>query len=415
MSETMKIPLKDIRGWLEKETETVFSPIRTKAEKLFENMKERLNDVVDVSKTLFENSRKEIEKRNMKTYRRARALNKLSRIFIERMQHIHVPDEVSYNTLYTFSHEVQDAFAVTEVDIRNWFPRISPYFIFDRRKFMGVFEMAKRTWKGLNDFLAKEYVKTKTLEETFQLIEEISSLKEEAANLEEKREKAENERASVEKRITETERKIADLKNKESMSQLSQVRSEIKTLRMEVKNHLRRLQKPFIKLRSLALRGKGSGLTPEESQKLSQYIKEPFEAFATEQTGYPLLRQILQKLSRLMSTGKLKLKSDRKRKAEKAIKNIVNKGSLVNLHQKCVEALRLMENLSTSARVAEIKNEMEKLQRESEELKRKKKRIESEEKALEQAYKETLEKIQSKKREIEENVLSFLGKRISIE
>ncbi|RLI41036.1 hypothetical protein DRO59_07915, partial [Candidatus Bathyarchaeota archaeon] len=84
-------------------------------------------------------------------------------------------------------------------------------------------------------------------------------------------------------------------------------------------------------------------------------------------------------------------------------------------HQKCVEALRLMENLSTSARVAEIKNEMEKLQRKSEELKREKKRIESEEKALEQAYKETLEKIQSKKREIEENVLSFLGKRISIE
>lgn len=415
MSEITKISFEDVKNWLESETKTVFSPIHTKAERMFDDMKEKLDNVIEFSRVLFENSRREIEKRNMKTYRRARALNKLSKIFLERMRHVKVPDKVSYNALYAFSQEIQGAFAVTDVDIRNWFPRISPYFILDRRKFMGIFEMAKRTWKGLHDFLAKEYIKTKTLEETFRLIEEISNLKEEALNLEKQRGKAENKKVPVERQMAETEKKLADLKNRESMSQLSQVRLEIKTLRMEVKNRLRRLQKPFIKLRSLALHGKGSGLTPEESQKLNQYIEEPFEALATEKTGHPLLKQILQKLSRLMSEGKLKLKPDRKRKAEKAIENIVNKDSLLDLHQKSVEAVSQLKNLSTSTRIAEIRSEIEKLQRKHEELKRKKKRIESEEKALEQAYKETLKKIQNKKRQIEENILSFLDKRISIE
>ncbi len=35
----------------------------------------------------------------------------------------------------------------------------------DRRKFLTIYERAKISYQALNEFLTKEYVKTKTLEE----------------------------------------------------------------------------------------------------------------------------------------------------------------------------------------------------------------------------------------------------------
>ena len=171
MSEILKISSANVKSWLESETGSIFIPVHSKAQKLLDDMRKTLENLTDASKMLLENSGKEIEKRNMKTYGRARALNKLARLFLDRMRQIKVPDQVSYDSFRAFVQETQKAFLVTEVDVRNWFPRVSPFFILDRRKFLTVFEKAKELLKDLNNFLTKEYVKTKTLEETFQLID----------------------------------------------------------------------------------------------------------------------------------------------------------------------------------------------------------------------------------------------------
>ena len=79
----------------------------------------------------------------MRVYNRARALNKLARLFLDRIRKVNVPDQVSYDNLSKFAQETQKAFLVTDIDIKNWFPRISPFFIMDRRKFLAVHEKAK--------------------------------------------------------------------------------------------------------------------------------------------------------------------------------------------------------------------------------------------------------------------------------
>jgi len=76
LSDIAKFSSRNIKGWLEKETSSIFIPVHTKAQKLLNETKRTLENVADVCKTLLEKSRKEIEKRNMKTYGRARALNK---------------------------------------------------------------------------------------------------------------------------------------------------------------------------------------------------------------------------------------------------------------------------------------------------------------------------------------------------
>jgi len=413
LSDVTKFSSSNIKGWLESETSSIFIPVHEKAQKSLDEMRRALENLTETSKMLLENSSKEIEKRNMKTYRRARALNKLARLFLDRMRQIKVQDKVSYDSFHEFVQETQKAFLVIDVDIRNWFPRISPFFILDRRKFSSIFEKAKVLLKELNGFLTKDYIKTKTLEETFQLIDKLQTLEEQLANLGEQRKKAEGEKALVEKEIAETQQKMADLKSKGGISQLNQINMEIEKLRKEVKHNLRHLRKPFIKFSRLVSH-KG-GLTPEELRKLNQYIENPFNALATEQADYPMLRQILQKLDRSMSEKKLKLKSDKMRKAEQDMDNILDKNSLTNLHQKCMNITMRKKQLSTSAEVAETKSDLSKLQEQLENLERRKGIAESKQNVVNRTYGETLEKIQNHKTTIEKNVFDFMDRRIHVD
>ena len=158
----------EVKRWLENQTSSILTPVHAQAKKLRDDMNIAIQAVAEVSKLLFDISTKEIEKRNMKVYNRARALNKLARLFLDRLKKLNPPEQISYDTLNRYAQETQKVFMVTDIDIKNWFPRISPFFIMDRRKFFTIYEKAKQAYNVLNDFVTKEYVKTKTLEETLQ-------------------------------------------------------------------------------------------------------------------------------------------------------------------------------------------------------------------------------------------------------
>src|SRR5512136_1987351 len=223
-------------------------------------MGKSINSLAEASKMLLDNSAKEIERRNMKIYGRARALNKLAKLWTDRIRQLKVPEKVTYESFNILAQDTQKAFTVTELDIRNYFPRISPFFILDRRKFQAVFERAKLLWKEMDSFQTKEYVKTKTLEETFQLVDKLTLLEKQLKELDGRKMKAGNERAALEREITETHANISELKTKGQVGQLSQTGNEIELLTAETKHNLQHLQKPFIKLQALATHGSGSGL-----------------------------------------------------------------------------------------------------------------------------------------------------------
>jgi hypothetical protein len=414
LSETVKIPAKDLKKWLESEAGSTFNPVHKKAKESLDDMRKTYEDFADASKSLMENSGKEIVKRNPKTYRRARALNKLSRLFLDRVQRIKVPNQVTYDGLYEMAQETQKVLAVTDADIRNWFPRISPFFIMDRRKFQVTFERTRLMLKDLNNFLAKEYVKTKTLEETFQFADKFPMLEKQLVNLKEQRTKLQDEKVAVEKETAEMQRRMAEHMSKGSLSQLTRVNAEIESLTLELKQNLQHLQKPFIKLQSLALHGGGSGLMQDESAKLAQYLENPFEALATEQEGYPVLRAILGKMDQLMAE-KLNLKPEKERKAKQAIEHVVKNNSLNGLHQRCVNALTQRKQLLLSEETTKVQADLSRYQEQLATLERRRKVIESEENVAERACTETSEKIKNLKSQIEKNVLDFAGRRIQIQ
>ena len=414
MSDVIQFSSNDIKGWLENETSAILTPVHAQATKLRDDMRDAVQNVMDVSKMLLDNSAKEIEKRNMRVYNRARAMNKLARLFTERIKKVNVPDQVSYDSLSKFAQETQKVFMVTDIDIKNWFPRISPFFIMDRRKFLAVHEKAKESLAALNDFLTKEYVKTKTLEETFQLISELHSIEKQLSDVEAEMASIKNERVPIEKEIAELEQKIAKLQGEGPVDQLFLLEAEMEKLNRELKQVLRHLQKPFKKMQALALYRGGAGLTPDELNKLNQYLQNPFKALATEGEGYPLLKEILRKLNRLMTEGKLKLKSDKARKAEQKLNEVLESDSLANLYKRCVEVATRERQILNSPKMGEIKRSLSEYQEQTTQLKARKARVEAHESVKEHAYKETLDKISSHKKAIEKNVYSSIGKKVQI-
>ncbi len=405
----------EIKSWLESETGSVLTPVQAQAQKLRDEARKVLQGELDASKMLFDNSTKEIEKRNMKVYNRARALNKLARLFTDRIKKIQIPEQVSYDSLSKFAQETQKAFAVTDVDIRNWFPRISPFFIMDRRKFLVVHEKSKLTIAMLSDFVAKEYSKTKTLEDTYKLIPELQALEKQLSDAEAQQMSLKNERLAVEKEIAELEQKSTLLKDNSVIQQLSAVEAEIDALGNELKNELRHLQKPFVKMQALALQGGGAGLTQDQTTKLGQYLDAPFDALASEVSGYPVLKQILERLSVLLSEDKLKLKPDKARKAEQELNSILKQDALDNIYKKCVAVESRRRQLLASPEIEETRHNLSLLHQQIESLRIKRDSIQIDEQMRANAHNELSERIQNHKKTIEANIQSFLGKQIHIQ
>jgi phage shock protein A len=413
LSET-QLQIRDLKAWLEEQTRSILNPVQDEAKDLRDEMRQALETETEACKLLLDNSNREIEHRNMRVYGRARALNKLARLFLERMKKITIPDLVSYDLLNRFAQDTQRVFIVADMDIKNWFPRISPFFIIDRRKFLAVHEKAKLTLSTLNDFVTKEYVKTKTIEETFQLVDVVQTLERQLSEIKTQKTDMENEKAPLEKEIADLQRKISELETQGPVDELNLVEAEKETLTNELRYALRHLQKPFIKMQALATGGGGAGLTPDEFKALNLYIENPLDAFAAEPSGYPTLKEILQKLSRRMEEDKLKLKSDKARKAVQSIDEILMKDSLVELQNRAADIVVRRTQLLTSAKMDEIRRDISAYQDQLKQLTARKTSVETHEAVKEQAETDIQDRIRSSKRSIEKNVQSFLGKKIEV-
>jgi hypothetical protein len=414
LPETEKLSTSATRNWLEKDTNSILAPVQNQAQKRLEEIRIAFQNLTESSQMLVDVSQKEIEKRNMKVYNRARALNKLAHLFVDRIKKLSIPDQVSYDLVNNFVSDAQKTVLVIDVDIKNWFPRISPFFIMDRRKFLPSFEKTKLTVNYLNDFVTKEYVKTKTLEKTFQFLKELESVETQLRDVETAKAQVKNERFLLEKEITTLEQQTAELRNKSELNQLCQVELEQETLNNELKNTMRHLQKPFIKMQALATTGGGAGITPDELIKLGEYLDNPFEALATEEKNATFLKEILEKLSGLMREDKLKLKPEKQRKAEQTVDELLHTNALSDLQSKTLTLAKTRKLLLNSPQIEEAKRNILANAQQMEKLKARHSGLEADEKSKDNIGKELTGRIQSHKKLIEANVLSFLGKQIHI-
>ena len=413
MSGTLELRLEDLKTWLERETTSITQPLKTEGKKLTDNLKSRLEDFESVCESFLENSEKEMLKSSPKTYRRAKAAYKLVEKTLETMDKISVPEEISFESVQKLCEDLDKAFTSVGQERWKWFRLIEPYFIFDRRKFDITLKRAMDTHGETRNFLTHKYSKVKDAEATFSYVDKLKQTLDESKELSKSKEEMKLKSASLEKEIDETQQKISSLQNKGEASELAQVNQRIEELVDKVKHNLRHLQKPLIKLRSLAQGGQVV-IPLEEAKKLDEYLSKPFTAFATENDGYPLLKNILRKLEEVSSQGKLKLKTSRLRKAQEKIDAALHKDGLVSLQQSCKEAFSRRKRLLASEAIATFQKEVQQIQENLREMQKQKSFVDSKNAFLETEQKKTLEKIGNQKTELEKLIRDLSNKNVHI-
>ncbi|UCE43872.1 MAG: hypothetical protein JSV57_05875 [Candidatus Bathyarchaeota archaeon] len=404
MPETLEISVRELKTWLEEETSSILEPIRIEGANLLSDTRNRLEELRGSSEKLLENSEKEMLKSSPKTYRRARTAYKFARDIIDTIDEQDIPNSYTYETLQTLRGDLEKSFETIGRERAKRFRLISPYFIFDRRRFDMALKKALDSLKKLRDYSLHGYAEAKAVEDSIVMVDKLLRSLNGLDEIKQRKGQIDSKREIVEKRIGEIEGRIASIGSAEEVSELAQVNTEINKLDETVKLHIRHLQKPFLKFQKL-VQGPGSRLPLEETRKLNHYVRNPFEALATEEEGYPQLRRILQGMNDAVAKGKLKLKRSRLRRAQEQINEILNKDALTSLHKSCSQALSRKQQLLATKTVAATKRRQTELEENLNKLKKQRQLADSRMAASERRHKAELESIEQKKRELE-NALS---------
>jgi len=413
LSQLRQITLTDLKEWIQKETASIVEPLRNKGISLFKEIQERLDDTRESSEKLFENSEREMHKSNPKTYRFARNANKFAQRLSETLKTVKVPEKANHQNLQLLNNDLEKT-VTTALQLRaEAYPYITPYFIIDRRRLDVTLKRLTDIYQELRTFLTNKYAKAKMTEDTSLTIDKLLQTIRQAEETQKQREKIEKREKSLQQELIQTQQKIAQVQSRAELTELMKAEERIRELRENLKHSLRYLQKPFFKLQSLARSG-NIAIPVDEGKKLGDYLSDPLEAFATEEDGYPTLKNILKKVAEAIAQGKLKLKSTRLRKAQEQIDSVLNRAALNTLHKSCMEARSQKKQLLTSSVFSAFQNELAKLQEELRQLQKENELTSSRAKALEEEHKKLLEKIENEKKELEKTVFQLTGKNIQV-
>jgi hypothetical protein len=134
----------------------------------------------------------------------------------------------------------------------------------------------------------------------------------------------------------------------------------------------------------------------------------------SEQAGYPMLKEVLEKLEVMLREDKLKLKPDKARKAEQLVNEILRQDSLAKLQVRCLEMATNRDQILASSKMDEIKRDLAVYQDQVDKLKARKTSVETHETVKSNAYNEAVDKISNLKRTIERNVNNSINIKIQL-
>jgi hypothetical protein len=413
MSQPLQIQLQNAKEWLDQETRPLFGPLTDKAASLLKEVKVRIDDTMQSSQKILENSEREMDKNNSKTYRFARNANKFAQNLTETVKAVTVPDNSTYERLHVFCGDLEKAVTASEQLRRGAYPYISPYFIFDRRRLDVSLKRLYDIVKELRVFLTTKYAKVKIMEDANSLVDRLLQTINETKKSQESRRITEERQGVLEQEIANTQDEIGQIQAGAELQELMKVNQRIEELRENVKNNLRYLQKPFFKLQSLARTGEVA-VPLDEMNTISNYLSDPYFALATEENGYSVLKSILQRLNTTIGQNKLKLKQARIRKAQDQINNILNKGTLSLLQKDCTESLSQRKQLLASETITTLQNHLTLLQNQLGQLQKENELVSSRRKALQDEQAKLNDRLEYLEKELEKNIFQLTNKNAHI-
>jgi len=257
------------------------------------------------------------------------------------------------------------------------------------------------------------------LDDTYAQITHQKDLAQKLVNLRSQKQVLENRAKSLEgvleaegvefDRLTSSQ----ELKDVEKIRhELGQIGQKIARLRSEAASALSSLQRPFKKMKKLALDGKYP-LNRDKLSVLDMSIEEPLNAFLSDEVNLPKLIEVLKDAKRSVESGEVELNPRERKKRLVQIERMLD-GRLLELRQRYEEALvekAAKEEAYTSSRVLKRRTELEKsLGTHRSELEK----IQSELKGLSMEMERIEEEIERSKSELESEASIVLGVKLKI-
>ena len=404
------MPIQEFGKWFEKETANIVKPLDKEAASLIDDVKKRINQTKEDCDRLIKECEKEIEKG--KTFRRSRVAKRLATFFIDTLNKIVFPEQVSLENAEALLKDLRKAFSTIERERNIWFPRISPMFIMARRKIDAILTRLFDAIDKLNSFTLEKYARIKSISDGFATAHSIAELQIELGKLEREKHETKSAIASVNRAVEEAKQKILVIQQKDEMKELMETNNQARELSRRVRVELRYVQKPFIKLQNLYHSGDAI-ITKEETEKLTEYLAKPFSALAKEEQGYPVLKGILRKINESIESDKLKLKGSRQRKAQDQIGSLL-KDTLIPIQQQCKQVYARRKQLLTSSTIANFQNEVTRLQAAIREHERQMNHLNSRLANVEGNIKEKGDKTEKHKTELEKTVFDVTKKTVRL-
>lgn len=411
ISQTMAMSVQEFRNWFEKETANIIKPLDKEANGLIEDLKKKMRQVREACEGLVKECEREIEKG--KAYRRSRVAKKLAQLFIDTLNNVHFPENVSHKTVETLTKDLKKAMSTIERERNIWFPRISPLFIMTRRKIDVVLSRLFESAEKLNSFTSEKYVKAKSVTDCVAAADNIIELQNELSRIEREKNEAESTISSVNKRIEETKQEILNIQQKDEVKELMAINHQAKELDRKIKREMQYLQKPFIKLQNLYHSGTVAVPT-EELEKINNYLAHPFSTLAKEEQGYPVCRKILQRVNEAIMQEKLKIKTTRQKKALDQIEAILKNNGLLELQLQCKQTFQQRKQLLAAGNIATFKQQTLSLRAALKELERQKEHLTSKLSNLQNSHKEKKDKLETRKKELEKAAYDIARKNIRL-
>ncbi len=413
MSSTLQVTAEEIRKWLEEETASLLEPLRERGSGMLLDLKSKFDEVEGISARLFEDAEKEMRRGDSKTYHASRAASRLSRNLSEKIGKIAIPKMISYQSLHSLDGELREMLTSIGMERRRWFKHIEPYFIMNRRRLdTGLRKIVDSTEK-IQGFLSRDYTKAKIVEDVFGEVDNFLQSLNESNELTELEKQDVLQTKTLDERIVEDQQKVASVQNQKEAHDLVEINIRIEELTKKVRHILHHLQKPLFKLQSLMREGEVQA-DLAETKKLDDLLNDPFEALATEEEGCPLIKAILQKMKETMAEGKLKLKISRLRKAQEQVDGMFLNKALSTLCQECEKARNVRERLLTSEAIAKFQKELVQFETDLKDLKAQRDLASSRIANVKEEQLKKLQRIQSQKRALENDILELTGKKIEI-
>jgi hypothetical protein len=405
------LSVQEFDKWFEKETTNLVKPLDKEAGSLIDDVKKKISQVQEASRNLIKECEREMEKG--KTYQRARVGKRLAQLFIDTLDKVSFPEQISYQTTESSMKDLKRAISTIERERNLWFQRISPLFIMARRRIDVFLSRLVESAEKLSSFVSERYAKAKTITDCFTTARDVAELRSELEKIEKEAHDTESAISSVSKEIESAKEKILSIRQRDEMKELTIINRQAHELNRKIKHELRYLQKPFAKLQNLYHSGDVS-VPQEEIEKLNEYLARPFPALAKEEVGYPVCKKILRKINETIEQEKLRIKSSRQKKAQDQISAILNSDVLLSLQQQCKQLYERRRQLLARGNIAAFKNEIIKVKTTLKELERQREHLASKLSNLQNHQKERKDKLAVRKKELEKAVLDITKKNVSL-